>query len=111
MKYTSHKTAYKDIHGKRKTMVVKTPVAPSKEQHAGVNYVHSLDAYIARSLINKFPHKLITIHDAFGMPIHLVQEFRVEIREVYTKILVHPHINGLPRLRRSSRGGSATRKI
>jgi hypothetical protein len=70
------KEGYVDITGKRRAIVKLVPTKQAKNQHAGVNYIHSLGAYIVRQMVAKFPQMLVTIHDAFGMPIHLVPEFK-----------------------------------
>lgn len=56
------------------------------DQHNGVNYVHSLDSYVVRNIVNRFDNDILVIHDSFGVPIHLIDKLRYNIRNEYKNI-------------------------
>ena len=66
-KYTFKKATNKDVTGNKFT----------------VNFIHSMDASILHNLIIRERVQALVVHDSFGVPIHMIQTLREEVRIVY----------------------------
>lgn len=53
---------------------------------AQANFIHSIDAYINMSIIEKFNKPIFTIHDAWGVPMGSSETLKQLIRDIYFKI-------------------------
>lgn len=65
--------------------------SPRKNQNFAVNYIHSLEAGVARYITARGCGVVLPIHNSFGVPIDEIKNIRVLIRQAYEQIYIAEH--------------------
>ena len=91
--YYTSKPQTIELFDKRVILNIAHKAGVKKNQRFGVHYIHGLDSWCMRRVINHMPYCVSPIHDSYGVPGGYINKLRTYIRELYISIQERDHFN------------------